>query len=183
MRAVVASESMYGNTRRIADAIAEGLALGGDVTVVPVSQMEWQPLDDIELVVIGGPTHAHGMSRVSTRKTAVRAARKPRKSLVTEPDAEGPGLREWFALLGQLDVKAAAFDTRFKAPAFLSGRASRGISKALHRCGVMMVAEPVRFFVTKDNQLRPGEQDRARAWGRQLAATVDAGSAKRRPPG
>ena len=32
-----------------------------------------------------------------------------------------------------------------------------------------MAAEPESFLVTKDNRLRAGEEDRARAWGRQLA--------------
>jgi len=33
-----------------------------------------------------------------------------------------------------------------------------------------MAAEPESFMVTKDNRLRAGEEDRACAWGRQLAA-------------
>jgi hypothetical protein len=72
-----------------------------------------------------------------------------------------------------------AFDTRLKMPAFLSGRASRGIDKALRRHGVTMVAKPESFFVTKHNQLLLGEEDRARAWGRQLAISV-AGTRTRR---
>ena len=58
MRVVVAYESMYGNTHRIAEAIADGLRSAGDVTVVPASQLEWEPLDATDLVVVGGPpTH------------------------------------------------------------------------------------------------------------------------------
>ena len=177
MRVVVAYESMYGNTRRIAEAIANGLALSDDVAVVPVSQLEWEPLDVTELLVVGGPTHAHGMSRVNTRKAAVAAAGKPGATLIVESDAEGPGVREWLATLRQLDIKAAAFDTRMKMPAFLSGRASRGIDKALRRHGVTIVAKPESFFVTKENRLRPDEEERARAWGRQLAIAI-AGTAK-----
>ena len=76
-----------------------------------------------DLVVVGGPTHAHGMSRATTRKAAVAAADKPESPLEVDPDAEGPGLREWFDSLdglGALPTQAAAFDTRLDAPACCS---------------------------------------------------------------
>jgi menaquinone-dependent protoporphyrinogen IX oxidase len=174
MRVVVVYESMYGNTHRVAEAIAVGLALGDEVAVMPVSQIEGQPLDDTELIIVGGPTHVHGMSRPRTREAAVDAARKPEATVVLEPDAESAGLREWLASLGHLETKAAAFDTRIKAPAVLSGQASRGISKSLRQHGMSLVAEPESFLVTKENHLVPGEEERARAWGRQLATTIGA---------
>ena len=77
MRAVVVYESMYGNTHLVADAIGAGLRTGFDVSVVPVSQASPAVLADADLVVVGGPTHAHGMSRAATRKAAVQAADKP----------------------------------------------------------------------------------------------------------
>ena len=84
MRAVVAYESMYGNTRRVADAIADGLRSTCSVTVVPVSRLEREALDTVDLIVIGGPTHVRGMSRASTRKAAVEAAGKPGSTLTVE---------------------------------------------------------------------------------------------------
>ena len=77
MRAVVVYESMYGNTHLVADAIGAGLSTVCDVSVVPVAQADPAVLAGADLVVIGGPTHAHGMSRPSTRKAAVEAAGKP----------------------------------------------------------------------------------------------------------
>src|SRR5512140_2593882 len=94
MRAVVVYESMYGNTHLIADAIGAGLEATFDVRVVPVSHAGPEVIADADLVVVGGPTHAHGMSRASTRKAAVQAADKPVGGLTVEPDALGPGLRE-----------------------------------------------------------------------------------------
>ena len=84
MRAVVVYESMYGNTHRIADAIGAGLEVAFDVRVVPVSHAEPELIADADLVVVGGPTHAHGMSRASTRKAAVQAADKPVGGLYRE---------------------------------------------------------------------------------------------------
>jgi hypothetical protein len=131
MRAVVVYESMYGNTHRVADAIGAGLGTALDVSVVPVSQVSPAVLADADLVVVGGPTHVHGMSRASTRKAAVQAADKPVGGLTVEPDALGPGLREWFGSLGRYQVRAAAFDTRVHGPAALTGRASKGVAHLL----------------------------------------------------
>src|ERR1700720_4941895 len=123
MRAVVVYESMYGNTHLIADAIGAGLSTAFDVRVVPVSTAWPEVIADADLVVVGGPTHVHGMSRASTRKAAVKAAHKPVSPLQVEADAPGPGLREWFGSLDRYPVKAAAFDTRMHGPAALTGRA------------------------------------------------------------
>src|SRR6266480_4926455 len=67
MRVVIVYESMFGNTHLIADAIAEGLALGNEVTVVPVARAGRELLDGADLVVAGGPTHIHGAGRAPAR--------------------------------------------------------------------------------------------------------------------
>jgi Flavodoxin len=172
MHAVVIYESMYGNTRQVADAIGAGLGTAFDASVVPVSHAGPEILAAAGLIVVGGPTHAHGMSRAVTRKSAVEAAGKPVSGLTVEPDAMGPGLREWFGSLGQYPVKAAAFDTRVRAPAALTGRASKGIIRLLRAHGFDVVTEPESFLVTKQDRLVPGELTRAREWGAKLAAGV-----------
>ena len=129
-------------------------------------------LADADLVVVGGPTHVHGMSRASTRKAAVQAADKPASPLTVEPDALGPGLREWFGSLGRCPVKAAAFDTRMHGPAALTGRASKGVDHLLREHGFDVVAEPESFLVTKQDRLEPQETERAREWGAKLAAAM-----------
>jgi len=172
MRAVVVYESMYGNTHLIADAIGDGLRSAFEVSVVPVSKANSAVLADADLVVVGGPTHAHGMSRDSTRTAAVKAADKPVSPLTVEPDAPGPGLREWFGSLGWYPVKAAAFDTRLHGPAALTGRASKGVAHLLREHGFDVVAGPESFLVTKQDQLEPHETDRAREWGAKLAAGI-----------
>lgn len=174
MRAVVVYESMYGNTRSIADAIASGMAPGNDVEVVPVAKAGRELLEGAGLVVVGGPTHVHGMSRPSTRKGAADAAGKPGSQLQLVPGAQGPGLRDWFDSLGQVSASAVAFDTRLAGPVVFTGRASSGIRALLVRHGFTVVAEPESFLVSKENTLRPGQEDRARAWGAQLAAKLAA---------
>jgi hypothetical protein len=177
MHAVVVYESMYGNTHLVADAIGTGLGTAYQVDVVPVERADQQLLETADLVVVGGPTHAHGVSHASTREAAVADAHKPDSELTLDPDAEGPGLREWFTSLPTLHAKAAAFDTRVDLPAMLTGRASKGIGRRLRQHRLDLVAEPESFLVTKQNHLEPDEATRARQWGRQLAENLAADNA------
>lgn len=169
MKAVVVYESMYGNTHEIASAIGEGLDAFGDAVVVALDRADAELVRSADLLVVGGPTHVHGMSRASTRQAAVAAAAED-DALEIDPDAPGPGLRGW---LDDLDVNGrdvAAFDTRMHGPPALTGRASKGIARRLRHGGAALVAEPESFLVTKENQLDPHEHEHARAWGRQLGA-------------
>ena len=175
MKAVVVYESMYGNTRTVAEAIGAGLSNAYDVMVLPVDELSPSGVAEADLLVVGGPTHAHGMSRPTTRKAAAEAAEKPGAGVVLEGQATGPGVREWLDGLGTVPAALAAFDTRIKAPALVTGQASHGISKALNRHGVTEVVPNESFFVTKENQLLPGEVERARLWGAQVAAAASPG--------
>jgi hypothetical protein len=183
MKIVIVYESMYGNTRMIAEAVASGLGTDDEAVLVPVARAGPEQLDGAGLVVVGGPTHVHGMSRASTRKKAAEAAREPGSGLTMAPDADGRGLRDWFADLGRVPAAAAAFDTRLDGPALFTGRASTGIARRLRQHGCTMVAEPESFLVTRDNRLRAGEEDRARTWGRQLAAQAAGKAAAAARPG
>jgi Flavodoxin domain len=174
MRAVIVYESMYGNTHVIAEAIARGLAPGNEVTVVPVAGATRELLDAADLVVAGGPTHMHGMSKASTRKAAVEGSQKHGGQPALDADAEGPGLHDWFGSLGRMSASAAAFDTRIAGPAMLTGRASKGIAKLLERHGLTLIAPAESFLVSSDNQLQAGEEDQAQEWGAELAAKVPA---------
>lgn len=176
MRALVLYESMYGNTHVIADAIARGLESVAGTTVVSVSEATPAMLRGVDLVVVGGPTHGHGMSRPASREAAVASSHKPDSGLVVEPSATGAGVREWLESLGHVDARAAAFDTRVNWPVILSGRAATGIAKQLRRHGFALVADPESFLVTKNNQLLPDERARAERWGRQLGADLRAPS-------
>ena len=172
MRAVVVYESMYGNTHLVADAIAVGMAPVGEVEVVPVDRATGEVIDGCDLLVVGGPTHVHGMSTALSRKGAADDAAKPDRDVSLDPDAEGTGLRDWFDGVAGLPPKAAAFDTRMQGPAALTGRAPKGIAKRLRRHGCTLVDEPTSFLVTKENHLVDDEASHAIAGGAQLAARL-----------
>jgi hypothetical protein len=172
MRAVVVYESMFGNTHLVADEIAAGLQPTLDVTVTAVEGADVAALADADLLVVGGPTHVHGMTSDTSRKSAVEMAAKD-EDLDLDPDAEGPGLRDWFNDLEKRPgTAAAAFDTRVDAPAAFTGRASKGIGRRLHRHRFELVTAPESFLVDKQNHLIEGEAERARRWGESLAAIV-----------
>lgn len=172
MRAFVVFESMYGNTAAIAERIAAGLRNAGiDAEAQPATQATAYAADEMDLLVVGGPTHAHGMSWALTRKVA---------SGDTEFDeaALSPGLRRWFHHLPRREGRpAAAFDTRFDRPVRSSGSAARGIARRLQRHGYLLALEPESFFVTKDGELVEGQLERAEAWGRRLAGSARPGAA------
>jgi len=172
MKALVIYESMFGNTRHVAHEIAAGLAEGFAVSVVPVSGATPELVEDADLIVVGGPTHVHGMASARTRQAAKAMTEKDGSELVLQPDALRPGLREWLESLRlRPKVAAAAFDTRARGPGFVTGRASRRIARRLRRRGARVV-ETKSFFVEKNARLRDGEDDRARAWGERLASCV-----------
>ncbi|MDQ2748871.1 MAG: flavodoxin [Actinomycetota bacterium] len=184
MLIVVVYESSYGNTHVIASAIGEGMHPSCHVEVVSVAVASQDLVDAADLLVVGGPTHVHGMSRVRTRKAAVDAAREPASKLTLDPDAESPGLRAWFGSVRPATTPAAAFDTRVDAPALLTGRAATGISRQLRRRGFREISEPMSFLVTRDNELVAGQQASARQWGSKLASILisDRGLAARIDP-
>ena len=168
MRTLVVFESMFGNTQEIATAVADGLSSHLSVDVVEVGAASTGIGDDVELLVVGGPTHAFGLSRPGTRQSAAEQAEE---DLVSA----GIGLREWLAAMpalhgGSRRVAAAAFDTRVKKPG-LPGSAARAAGKRLRRLGYRLVVRPASFYVAGiPGPLLPGERERARTWGEKLGS-------------
>ncbi|TNC19336.1 flavodoxin family protein [Amycolatopsis alkalitolerans] len=167
MRILVVYESMFGSTEQVARAIADGLA--------PVTQAEVVNVDDapadlagVDLLVVGGPTHVHGMSRASTRQSAADRSKEGVRS-------RERGMREWLDSLGRAPegLRAAVFDTRVDKARWVTGSAAAGAAKLLRRKHFELVAEPESFLVTGADvaELVGGELARARDWGGALAST------------
>jgi hypothetical protein len=181
MRALVVFESMFGNTRAIADAVADGMASRMGVDVVEVGAAPAVIGDDVGLLVVGGPTHAFGMSRPDTRQSAVQQAPGPVVSA-------GSGLREWLAVVrGPAGVAVTAFDTRVIRPR-MPGSAARAALRRLRRRGFRAAAPATSFYVVgTTGPLVEAEPQRARQWGEQVAAaalgTVGMDGQQPLPPG
>src|SRR3954452_5939666 len=166
--ALVVYESVFGGTQKIAEAIGVGLGEHMPVDVVAATHAPAEIGPEIGLVVIGVPTHAFSMPRQSTRDGAVRQYGAQIEDTAT-------GVREWLDLVrvSGSGVGAAAFDTVVDHPKLVVKlkHAAKAEEKLLHKLGLALVS-PAEHFVVEDAKgpLAEGEEIRARAWGRTLAA-------------
>lgn len=160
MDAVIVYESAWGNTKIIAEAVAEGLVSAIDVGMI-LDVSFAPPADTItaDLLVLGAPTHAFGLSRPQTREEAARRGGHPGDT----------GLREWIGAAGDLHLPVAVFDTHVRHPN-LPGAASKKAAKLLRSHGASLLVKPESFYVEGyEGPVLPGEIDRARKWGAELA--------------
>lgn len=165
MRILMVFESMFGCTERVARAVADGL---GGAEVVNVDDAP-DDLAGVDLLVVGGPTHVHGLSRASTRQSAAQQTKEEVRSKT--------GVREWLDSLGTVPkgLSAAAFDTRLDKPRWLTGSAAQGVMKRLKLRGCKLVMPAESFFVhtgSGETELAGGELERAHAWGEVLGAAM-----------
>ena len=181
MRALVVYESLFGNTHTVAEAVASGMAQARpdlDVRCLPVAKVAGAAdtaLGDVDLLVVGCPTHALGMSSVRSRAGQLAKDRAQDPERRHDPDAAGPGVRELMAVLPRRtpSLRAAAFDTRLAS--WFSGGAAGRIARGLRRAGAVVVGRPTGFIVEgMAGPLADGELERARAWGGELAAVLAA---------
>ncbi|HEV8459885.1 MAG TPA: flavodoxin domain-containing protein [Gaiellaceae bacterium] len=156
MRTAVIYETSFGSTRAVAERIADTLG----ATLLSVDDPP-PDLNDLDLVVVGGPTHVHGMSGKRSRQAAVDQG---------ATGGTATGVREWLEQMPHTHrLKAAAFDTRIDKPQVLTGSAAHKIAKALRRHGCDLVASPESFFVAgTEPALDEGQLEHAERWAGSL---------------
>ena len=157
MKTLVIYDSMYGNTEKIAQAIAGGLAGGGCTEVLHVSAVKLQEVTSANLLIVGSPTQG------------------------------GRPTKDIYAFLHGLPslkvTRVAAFDTRFdihecspglRALMHAIGYAAGKIARSLSAKGGEIAAAPEGFIVTATNgPLRQGELERAAEWAATLRSAKD----------
>jgi len=174
MKFVVVYESMFGNTDTIAKAIAAGLSEAGEVKLGSVDALSPVEVQDAALFVAGGPTHAHGMARRNAHE-AIAGERSYRRYGPVQPGHEN--LRGWIERLTVGPARAAAFDTRFDKPMWITGSAAKKIAARLERKGYSVVEARSFFVEATTGPLAEGERDRAFEWGRELGAKATSAAA------
>jgi hypothetical protein len=135
MKALVIYESMFGSTRKIAESISAGLAGDSTVAIASVRDADARSVDLADLIVLGAPTHVHGLSMPATRAVAGAMAKDPGRHLELDEHAMDIGMREWLESIPPSTTLYAAFDTRRNMPRILTGAASVTIAKVLGRRG------------------------------------------------
>jgi flavodoxin I len=148
MKTLVIYDSLYGNTKIIAQAIGD--VIPGDAKVLHVGEVDASALGAYDLLIVGAPTHGGGPS-------------DPAKELLEKVQAS--------ALTG---VKVAAFDTRHTARLLrLFGFAAPKIAKSLQKKSGTLVGAAEGFFVTgTKGPLKEGEIERAAAWAKGIVGLI-----------
>jgi flavodoxin len=149
MKALIVYGSVYGNTGKIARAIADGLGEKGEARLARAGK-ENTDIQGIDILVVGSPTQ--GGRPVPPVQEFLKAL--PDNSLK--------------------NIKVASFDTRMRkggsgAFAKLFGYAAGRIESELKKRGGTVIASEGFGVTGREGPLEEGETDRARKWGNNLA--------------
>lgn len=129
-------ESFFGNTRRVAEAIADG------VRQHLVDVRDEVPPNEHGVLVVGAPTHAHSLSRPASRREAEMWAKDLGKHLAIEQGSRATGIREWIETDPRAVSGFATFDTRVDMPRIFTGSAATAISTRLRKRGCESSSAP-----------------------------------------
>ena len=155
MKYMVIYDSVFGNTEKVAKEMGKALGVKKKAEVYKVDTIDFEKLNDLDLLIVGSPTRAFS----PTPSTTAFLKGIPGNSLK--------------------GVEVAAFDTRFpmndKVPGILKflvnifGYAAKPIADRLVKKGGTLVAEPEGFYVAdSEGPLVEGELERAAKWVKVL---------------
>lgn len=162
MRVLVVYESMFGNTKTVARAVAEAMAETLPVDFREVGSAPDLGQVEVDLLVVGAPTHAFSLSRARTREDA---ATKTGHGVISRER----GVREWLDATSSARVPFATFETHVRKPN-LPGSAASAAAKRLRKLGGTEFDKPQTFYVDgMEGPLLDGELEKAAAWGESLA--------------
>jgi len=146
MKALIVYDSVYGNTEKIARAIAEAITPSGEVKVLGAGEANPSELESTDLLIVGSPTHGG-------RPT--------------------PAVQDFLNKVPKLSpqvINVAAFDTRIQTKLVkVFGYAAGRIANNLKKKGGNLIASPEGFFVTGgQGPLKEGELERAADWAKGM---------------
>jgi len=144
-RAIVVYDTRFGNTEKIARALAEGMeGQGVHVDCLKVDEVDVGKLGEYDLLAIGGPTHAFGIS-------------EPMKDFLQKLEKVNLGGK-----------RAFAFDTKLKSR--FAGSAGKGIEKELKKLGMGVVRSHVSAVVRGgEGPVEEGAEEKFRQIGVDVA--------------
>ena len=169
MNALVVYESLWGNTRAVAEAVAAGL--GNGAAVASTASAATERVSQVDLLVAGAPILAFHLPTDPVRHSIES---NPRDA-AHHPDLSHPSMKAWLETVPAGPRFGASYETRLKRTL---GSSAKSIAQSLESRGYRMLARPERFIVTgRYGPLLDGELEHARAWGEELARRLAAGRA------
>ncbi len=147
-RVVIIYDSKFGNTEKVARVLAEGMKEQRvNVDCLRIDKVDTGKLGDYDLLVIGGPTHAFGLSG-------------PMKDLLRKLENVNVSGKRGFA-----------FDTKFKSR--LAGSAGKRIEKKLKKLGMNIVKSHISAIVKgAEGPLEDGTEERFKQIGAYMAKSL-----------
>ena len=147
--AIIVYHSVYGNTEKVARALAQGLEKSGSVkvTLSRADEADVGKLTGYDMILIGAPTHAWNAS---------------------EP------IRKFLDKIGESALKgkkAFAFDTKMKSR--LAGSGAKHIEERLSKLGAEIVKERMSAIVKgREGPLEEGSESRFTSVGLEIAKAI-----------
>ncbi len=156
MTIIVVYDSVFGNTARIADAVAGALRPGREVKLLRIEEAAEWPLRGVELLVMGSPTRGFRPTPAMSELAAV-----------LRPAVPGQAAAVFDTRLAPEDIHPAPLRWVVEA----GGYAATRMAEKLDEGGFTLRGAPAGFLVGgTEGPLKPGELERAAAWAATLIA-------------
>ena len=156
-KAIVIYDTLFGNTKKVAEALAKGIKNHGvEVKCISIKDASIDDLEQYNLVAVGAPTH-------------YLKASKPMKDFLSQLEGASRNFAGKYGF---------AFDTRYDS--FMAGSAAKYIEKKLDKIGLKMIRPRTSAIVrgTKekgkgcDTTLREGEETVFEAVGNEIGTIL-----------
>jgi flavodoxin len=153
VNALVIYFSKFGNTQKVAEAIADELRTRGSARTLSADHLDAAQLKGVDLLVAGTPTH----------KMNLPETLRPLLDLLPH------------GILRRVPI--AAFDTSYQMSAFLARfTAAKKLNRKLRKLGGRSLLPPQTFHVVgREGPLVEGELERARQWAGAILSELQAG--------
>lgn len=160
MKTLVVYDSIFGNTKQIAEAIAEGLGTVSPADLFYYKEINASSLKHYQLIIMGSPTRSFN----------------PSPEMVTflqnlpENELEAISICSFDTRILLSTIKSKALRWIVKT----GGYAAKRISRLLQKKGGFLIGEPMGFYVTgEQGPLADDELIRAKNWAIELIHQID----------
>lgn len=151
MNTCIVYDSIFGNTKQVAEALANALRKFGQVEIITVEHTHPLELANMDVLILGSPTQGW------------------------RPTPTMRDLLEYIPAEALNKLTIACFDTRFDRSTMLTGSAAKQMTKRLHKRGASHLLPTKSFFVEGTHgPLKAGELEEAVKWSHLIRYIVDA---------